>query len=136
MLAELETIDWDIILFSEAHAVTGKSTLNGGHVLYTSIDTNRHAGVGILLHSKHVKSNNKPHMISGRIMALDLTVNEIKIRAVAVYMPHCGYTQDEFDETYDQLRCISGKAQTQRRRLIIGGDFNSQINVGYRGNTM
>ena len=75
-------------------------------------------------------------MISGRIMALDLTVNKIKIRAVAVYMPHCGYTLDEFDETYDQLRCISGKTQTHHRRLIIGGDFNTQIDTGYRGNTM
>ena len=100
----METIEWEIILFSEAHAVTGKTTLNGGHVLYTSIDTNRHAGVGILLHNKHVKSNNKTHMISVRIMAFDLTINKIEIRAVAVYKPHCGYTLNEFEDTYDQLR--------------------------------
>ena len=76
------------------------------------------------------------HIISDRIVALDLIVNQIKIRAVAVYIPHCGYPQTDFDDTYDQLRATLGEARSQKRRLIVGGDFNSQINVGERGHAL
>ena len=132
LLSELSSITWDIVLFSETRTRSGKQILDGGHILYTHLQDNHCAGVGILLHAKHVKSSQVVHAISDRILALDFVVNHIRIRAVAVYMPHCGYSADHFEQTADQLRCVLDEATQQRRRIIVGGDFNSQLRVGHR----
>ena len=67
-MAELEKHPWDIVLFSETRAPSGKVILDGGHVLYSNIGTdNAYAGVAILLHAKHCKKNTCVHMISGRV---------------------------------------------------------------------
>ena len=63
-------------------------------------------------------------------------VNSIKIRAVAVYMPHCGYLQEEYDTTFEQLKCIVAAGKRKQRRIIIGGDFNAQIGRGIRGDSL
>ena len=47
VLAELETVEWDVVLFSETRAAQSKVTLDGGHVLHTNITGNPYAGVGI-----------------------------------------------------------------------------------------
>ena len=39
-------------------------------------------------------------------MALDFMINKMKARAVAVYLPHLGYAVSEFNDTFDQLRCV------------------------------
>ena len=132
-MAEISDISWDVVLFSETRAPSGKQVLEGGHVLYTHLDTNMFAGVGILLHSKHVKKSNRIRKVSDRVLGLDVIVNAIKITVVAVYMPHCGYSVECFEDTYEQLRCILQQVTNMRRRLVIGGDFNTQVNVGSRG---
>ena len=41
-------------------------------------------------------------------------------------MPYCGYDVVEvFDEIYDQFRYVCVAGRKQRRRLVVGGDFNS-----------
>ena len=55
LLAELSTISWDVILFSETRRPSGKHISDGGHVLFTHLEDNMYAGVGILLHAKHVR---------------------------------------------------------------------------------
>ena len=126
-------MEWDIILLSETRAPSQTLVLDGGHLLYTELVDNKFAGVGILLHSRHVRKTNKIHAVGGRIMALDFMVNKIKIRVVAVYLPHMGYPVSEFDETFDQLRCVIDEGRRCRKSLIVGGDFNSQLGVGARG---
>ena len=68
-LAELENVEWDIVLFSETRAMTGRIILDGGHALFTSITDNAFAGVGILLHAKHVNKSDCIHNVSGRVLA-------------------------------------------------------------------
>ena len=41
-----------------------------------------------------------------------------------------------FDNTYEQLRCILQQSRNTQRRLVIGGDFNTQMNVGSRGDAL
>ena len=101
LLAELQNMEWDVILLSEVRTPTQKSTLDGGHVLYTSLQTNMSSGTGRLLHAKHVRSSNVVHEISDRVLGLDFTVNKIKIRAVVVYVPHMGYSQEDYDLTVE-----------------------------------
>ena len=66
-------------------------------------------------------------------LGLDFRVNGIKLRAMAVYVPHCGYDIEHFNETFDQLRCFASAGRRKGRRLVIGGDFNTQIDIGERG---
>ena len=54
-------------------------------------------GTGILLHAKHVRNSNVLNDLSDRVLGLDFIVNKIKIRAIAVYLPHCGYSEKEYD---------------------------------------
>ena len=133
VLGELSDVEWDVVLLSETRVPAQSLVLDGGHLLYTSIEDNSFAGVGILLHSKHVRKSNKIHAVGGRIMALDFMVNKIKMRVVAVYLPHLGYPVIEFNETFDQLRCVIDEGRKRKRSLIVGGDFNSQVGVGDRG---
>ena len=74
LLAELSDVTWDIILFSETRTKSGQQLLDGGHMLYTSLDGNQFVGVGILLHSKHVRKNNRIQVFSGRVLALDISI--------------------------------------------------------------
>ena len=94
-------------------------------MLYTSLDDNQFAGVAILLHSKHVKKSNKIHVISGRVLGLDVSINGTRFRVVATYLPHCGYSVEHFDETFDQIRCIVDQGQKKKRKILLGGDFSA-----------
>ena len=116
LLADLHDVEWDLVLLSETRAPSNTYILDGGHVLYTAWDDNKFGGVGILLHVKHVRKSNKLHEVSGRILALDFMVNKIKVRVVAVYLPHMGYAISEFHDIFDQLRCVIGKGRKCRGR--------------------
>ena len=120
VLTELKNVSWDVILFSETRAASGTVALDGGHVLYSHIDGNAFAGVGILLHAKHIRKNIQIHAISGRVLALEIMVQKIKMTAVAVYMPHCGYDFNVFEETYNQLRCVLGQANRTKTSSYFG----------------
>ena len=54
---------------------SGQQILDGGHKLYTSLDENQFAGVGILVHAKHIKKNITVHALSGRVLGLDICIN-------------------------------------------------------------
>ena len=91
LLVELEHVSWDIILISESRTPSGTYYLDGGHILYTVLLDDDLLGAGIFLHAKHVRSSNVVHRVCSRVLGLDLRVDGIKIRAVAVYVPHYGY---------------------------------------------
>ena len=72
-------------------------------------------------------------MINGRVIGIDYKMYGRSYCAIATYVPHCGYSNADFDETYNQLRCIASKAYRSCKRIIIGGDFNTQFDIGIRG---
>ena len=129
VLAELENEVWDVVLFSETHAKTNMVILDGGHALYTHISDNAAAGVGILLHERHVKKNNRVSNVSGRVLALDFVLYGKRVRSIATYIPHCGYSVQGLEETYEQLRCTISEARRLHRVVVIGGDFNTQSSM-------
>ena len=55
---------------------------------------------------------------------------------ISVYLPHCGYPQEDFDTSMEQIKVTIGTARRQQRKCILGGDFNSQIGVGVRGDAL
>ena len=114
-----------MILLSETRTPVGKYILDGGHVLVKALSENSASGTGILLHMKHVKKSNKIHAVSDRILVLDFMAYGIKMRTVVVYVPHAGYVVQNFDDTIDQLRYALQQGRNLKRRLVVGGEFNS-----------
>ena len=64
-------------------------------------------------------------------MSVDVDFED-KYCIIPIYTPHCGYSQSEFDAFYDDFRAVASIARRAGRKIIIGGDFNTQLNVGVR----
>ena len=133
MVSELSTMEWDIILFSEARAPTNIVDLDNGCRLYTSFGTNIAAGVGILVNAHLVPHIIGHKCISDRVMCVQFQLGTKKLCCYAVYIPHCGYDIQLYDHTYDQLQTDAIRSINDGYRLIIGGDFNTQIDIALRG---
>ena len=80
-----------------------------------------------------VEKNIRVHRTSGRVIGIEFKMHGRNYCAISTYVPHCGYSREDFDETYNQLRCLVSKAHRLCKRIIIGGDFNTQFGVGIRG---
>ena len=124
MLAKTVDIQWDIVCFSETRAADGDVVLEGGHRLLSSLGQERHAGVAIFLHARWAANIIKYEAVSGRIMYADCCLQGRMYRVIASYLPHAGYTWDEFRDCLEQLRSIVLDGQHLKYKCIIGGDFN------------
>ena len=95
MLGELETLQWDAVLFSETRTAIGKRVLPGGHVLVGSNVPTNCSGVAILLHERHRHSFTNVQCVSDRLVSSDLRCVGGVVRLVAGYAPHMGYAHEE-----------------------------------------
>ena len=71
--------------------------------------------------------------ISLRLMFADLVLAHGTVRFVAAYAPHSGYSRDVLDKFYEDLHACLEDARGKRFQLVVGGDFNTQLNTGFRG---
>ena len=133
LLGELETLEWDALLFSETRTAIGKRILPGGHMLLGSTTVTNFSGVAILLHQRHRNSFSNVQCIPDRLMSIDLQCSGGVVRLVAGYAPHMGYSQDELQTFYDQLFYGLRGLKQHCVGAIVGGDFNTQLCVGLRG---
>ena len=123
VLGELSILNWDIVFFSETHAVTNDLILDGGHRLVLVRGDYTYAGVSILIHKKHVANIKRIHAISDRLCAIDVRISDVIVRCIAVYAPHAGFAFDEFTLVMGQLSSLCQHGKNYGTRLIIGGDF-------------
>ena len=83
-------------------------------------------GVGFLLHNRWKHFLFKP--ISDRLAALDLNpLKETKIRFMAAYFPHTGYSDDDVEALYASIEEECAEARIKRHRVVIAGDFNAEV---------
>ena len=136
MLGELSDLSWDIVCFSETRLPSEDIILEGGHRLISSLGTFVHAGVAILIHARWVQFIKTFVRVSDRLLYLDLSVNGRCYRFSAVYFPHAGYSWDAFNSCYDDLRSTVLEGQHLGRKCFVGGDFNSEMYRGIRGNRL
>ena len=57
-------------------------------------------------------------------------------RMIAVYMPHAGYPHEDLCSVYEQLHCVLTETLSLGHATVVGGDFNSQLRVGRRGDML
>ena len=69
-------------------------------------------------------------------MAIDLKIGEKLVRVVSVYMPHIGYGWQAFHQCFEDLSNLLMQAQDQGMHVIIGGDFNLNLDDSMRGSVM
>ena len=136
MIGELDGCDWDIICFSETRCDWGVATLPLGAKLLTSTQHTQSAGVAVLVHKHHVKSVLRHFVQSERLMYVDLALPGCIVRCISVYMPHMGYPAEELETVYDQLHQIVEAASRLGLKVVIGGDVNTQLDVGRRGDLL
>lgn len=48
-------------------------------------------------------------------------------------MPHAGYSHDYILSVYDQVQACVDEALKHKHRIVIGGNFNTQLHLGLRG---
>ena len=58
------------------------------------------------------------------------------IRFVAAYAPHAGYSDNDLQCFYDSLCYIASDARSKGHLCIVGGDFNTQLDIGMRGSLL
>lgn len=136
LVGEIQQCMWDVVLFSETRADIDKLTLDGGHLLYGSRKATTCAGVAIALHSKHKTCVQQVRVLDDRLMYLDLKNGARVIRLVSVYMPHAGYPIDDLRRLYEQLQFVLEDARRRGFTYMVGGDFNTQLGVGTRGDLL
>ena len=128
VIAELDSMYWDIVLFSETRAPSASIVVSGGHTLHTSGKNHDATGVGILIHARH--SGKKVAVnISDRVMYVDVELHGKACRAIAAYLPHAGFPAMFADEVYEQLSSCCRTA----RICIVGGDFQTELHEPVRG---
>ena len=133
LLGELHDLSWDFICFSETRRLSSDVIIAGGHRLISSLSAPMASGTSILMHKRFDKSVLKVHIVSDRVMAVDLKFGGKRIRLISVYVPYSGYPWEQFISVMDDLSSLCMQGQDHGMHLIIGGDFNLCLGVGARG---
>ena len=129
MLGELAGLCWDVVLLCETRSALGTVRLDSGYLFVGSTPLSPAAGVGILFHERHVSKLKLVKQMSLRLMLADVVLSHGTGRFVAAYAPHSGYSRDVLNKFYACLEDARGR----RFQLVVGGDFNTQLNTGFRG---
>ena len=132
MLMEASEIRWGVICLSETRAADGEYIVEGGHCLFCGRGESYYAGAAILIHKRWVHSITACVQVSDRIVYIDLVVFGKTYRIIAVYVPHQGYPLEDFTFCFDHLRETVLDAHKKGIQCMMGGDFNTELERGWR----
>ena len=128
ILAELDGISWDVILFTETRKASEILELNDGHRLYCSGTEGLATGVAILIHAKYAKFKVDHYFKSDRVMEISIELNRNSCaNFMSVYLPHDGFTDEIVANTYEEVDELISIAKRKTRKIVIGGDFQYDI---------
>ena len=71
--------------------------------------------------------------VSDRIVFADIRISKCTYRFIAVYFLHAGYSLEDFEICFDDLRSKVLMGQRLGMKCMVGGDFNIELNRGWRG---
>ena len=129
VIEELGSQDWDLIIFTETWRGESRevSRTDGGHTWFGSGGTCRASGVGMLLNRRWDFESFSA--VSDRVCSLDIQVSNYTLRAIGVYMPHCGYNDIHVESVYASVEPLLTNNEGRCIRTIIAGDFNAQVGI-------
>ena len=65
-------------------------------------------------------------------MFIDMKIGTHRLRYIAIYVPHSGYTVADFHKCLDSLKIVIADGNKDKFQCIIGGDINTQLGTGFR----
>ena len=125
----LKIYNFDLILLQETH-INSKLLASqiekewGGKTFWSFSYSNQSTGVGILVNKNlYLGKYSFCHDTDGRLLIVDITINNIDFRIINIYAPNeCKDRVDFFNNI--QQYCVTS------RFLILAGDFNCIENIG------
>ena len=74
-------------------------------------------------HAKHAEMD----AVNENMCVVNVKTNGHLMCIIAVYMPHAGRCSDEQENVYNALTRFITKAKSERRLIVIAGDFNAVV---------
>ena len=136
---ELSLIKLNFVLFSETRCGTQDVFVEGRHRLIWSNGASASSpasGVAILVKRKWTSGIKKVICLNDRVMSLDLKIFQKTIRLISIYFPHSGYERKYCHYIVTDIDVLVTDAIDKEYQMILGGDFNLNLNPGYRGQVM
>ena len=122
------------MLFSGTRTASREMDLECGSRLYTYLGDNKVAGIGVLVHARHVPTIVACVPVKDRILALDIQIGGKVITFIAVYVPHCCYRDEYCGTAYEQLAKTASEAITSKRMIIVGVTSTLSMGLGLVAN--
>jgi hypothetical protein len=121
LMQEAQGVQWDVILVNESwrQEREGILKLKGGHKWLGSGGCLGKHGVGILLHSRWAQTFLMFRAVSRRVSLVRLKAGTKILSIICVYMPHCGYPDEDVENMYTELSQLLAQERLQGH-LIIG----------------
>ena len=67
---------------------------------------------------------------------MDVKLHGKDYRILAIYVPHAGYSVNEYENCLDDFRNCVLDGQRNGRKCMVGGDFNTDLLRGWRGDRL
>ena len=71
--------------------------------------------------------------VSDRMVFIDIRIAVCTYRFISVYFPHVGYSIEDYEICFNDLRTNVIMGQRLGMKCMVGGDFNIELNRGWRG---
>ena len=113
--------------FNEARTVEATQLIDNSHMLCSSSADGNASEVAILVALEHIRCVHAVHVVSDRVIAIDLSLHGRMIHVIAVYIPHSDCPLPFIDDVYQQVSPLSRQAQCRYMRIIGCGDFNISL---------
>ena len=89
-----------------------------------------------MVHQRYCKYDQRTIVVDDRCMAIDVKFGAKIIRIITVYVPHAGYSWDDFWTVMHNLSSLIMEAQDRSYQIVIGGDCNLSLDIGSCGDAM
>ena len=90
-LAQVSSMQWDIIIFPEtksSHDIVEPNDRFQSHVCFGIGKETRAAGVAILMHAQHKKSEKRKVVLSGKVLYLDVQFGKERVESLQQHATH------------------------------------------------
>ena len=135
LLAELDTLEWDIVFMNETwrSKTQERWKTKEGHIFCGSGGSHGSKGVAVLLHSKWSRGFKAFQASSDLLCWVDCTISTSPCRLISVYFPHGGHDDEEVEGLYSEINKAVDGARRQNRTCIIMGDWNAVLGGRQQG---
>ena len=132
LINELRDKPWDLIVIVETWREHSEELwkTSEGHMFCGAGGCKGKRGVAFLLHKRWGFDSlieDSFARATERIATLDLEVHGKRIRVVAAYLPHSGYSDSFVQDTYDIVEHLVHEGRRKGLSILLAGDFNAEV---------